>query len=1291
MTSRPNRSIPTRPPFHSERRSDLRIVQCNVGRRLTVHDTLLSLAHEQNVDILLIQEPWIHSELSLRRTRGHPSYIPILPSVHWQSRPRVAAYSSRSHSLCIEQLPSPCPRDLLSFHCSLRNGPTFTITNLYNAPLGSSEPLAAVAALTTTPPGTGRWLIAGDFNLPHASWDNRDGTASPQAAELEAWTAAHDIHLLTPTYSPTHDAGGILDLTWASGTLLERQPITNLEASLEAGSDHRPLLTTIPGQYHHSPNLSPPLSYDYMDTDAFLKALHLSLQGYQLPSLDSAAGIDSLASFITTSLTSAIRQTTPVSSRHGRSLPYWSQECKDLSKELRSATSALQLANEPVETDAARSWVRTCRHQLSQTLRRSRSQYYNNRTEAARSASDVSKLTHWARRPFSALSGPLVNPSTGTVLTTITEKQDLLMSSFTDSADLASDDLSVPSPLPPSHLPFPPLSTQEVTRACLNVSSTTPGSDAISLKPLNLAWPLIHSHILALFQACVNLGHHPSPFKHATMIVIPKVNKPDKSHPRSFRPISLLSVLGKGLERVLAKRFAFIALEHKIVGSQQFGALPRRSAVDLTSMLTHDVELAFARREVASLLTLDIQGAFDAVCPGRLRHRLIQQGWPLSLANWSFSFMSHRQASLSFDQNLSLPYSLQRGLPQGSPVSPILFLLYIAPLHNLPLKSSRFSYVDDFALLATSDHARLNVIQLREDLEMITDWGRTNGIAFAPEKTELIHFSRKRDQVNPGLYIHSPDPRRPIQHVPATPLSSSLRWLGVEFDRKLFFKAQARKATQRGRAMATLIRSLSNTVRGLSSSTARTGAIASVLPSVLYAAETWWCVPTDGTRRHDGSSYQIAAISSVLQSLGRAILPVWRTFPSAAVLREAGLPPAREWLNECSGRLALRLHRLDDFHPLRTRAFRLLSHASPHSNTRLSRALSLLPGPVETSLPPTVAPWQSVESPSEGRIRLGLSNADRSSFVQSHLSWLSALPAADIVVYSDGSKLPDGSAGSGWAGFRNGREIFRGKGSHGTSVEVYDAEAIAALGGLLMASALNPPGRLHIFLDNYSVASRLGQVKVSFTSSQSIFDQFHHVFWSWNGPRPHIHWCPAHTGIPGNELADAIAKDAAASPSTRHLFTQAAAKRYLRAVKWTNAHKHWVDNMPTHYAVVAPSLSALRPPPELSLPRFALGKLLASRSGHGDFQEYHLRFAHTDAVVNCNCGSPKTPTHFWYCPLPRPRIANPYASAAQGLPFILSSHNGARRFAAWVKDAQFYSVCSPFRPPPHPPPPRRPG
>jgi hypothetical protein len=112
------------------------------------------------------------------------------------------------------------------------------------------------------------------------------------------------------------------------------------------------------------------------------------------------------------------------------------------------------------------------------------------------------------------------------------------------------------------------------------------------------------------------------------------------------------------------------------------------------------VEQALNQGLTASLLTLDVKGAFDGVLPGRLVYRLRLQGWPDNLVYWIASFMTGRSVQIRLDGEVGPIIDILCGLPQGSPISPILFMLYLAPLFRLRRSKTRFRYADDAVFLA---------------------------------------------------------------------------------------------------------------------------------------------------------------------------------------------------------------------------------------------------------------------------------------------------------------------------------------------------------------------------------------------------------------------------------------------------------------------------------------------------------------------------------------------------------------------------------------------------------------
>jgi hypothetical protein len=144
--------------------------------------------------------------------------------------------------------------------------------------------------------------------------------------------------------------------------------------------------------------------------------------------------------------------------------------------------------------------------------------------------------------------------------------------------------------------------------------------------------------------------------------MIPKPGKKDLTNWRSYRPIALISCLRKGLERMMAKRMTWCALKAKLLSPQHASALPRRSATDLVASFIHDAEWGLAMKRVTSILTLDVQGAFDAVLVKRLLKRLRLQGWPLIILRMVQNFLTDRSVRVRFEGSTTEPLPLSCGV-----------------------------------------------------------------------------------------------------------------------------------------------------------------------------------------------------------------------------------------------------------------------------------------------------------------------------------------------------------------------------------------------------------------------------------------------------------------------------------------------------------------------------------------------------------------------------------------------------------------------------------------------------
>ena len=104
----------------------------------------------------------------------------------------------------------------------------------------------------------------------------------------------------------------------------------------------------------------------------------------------------------------------------------------------------------------------------------------------------------------------------------------------------------------------------------------------------------------------------------------------------------------------------------------------------------------------------------------------------MELVQWVDSFMSHRTARVRLQDTTAESISLKCGVPQGSPISPILFLLYIQPIYSLGIREQRFGYADDVAMLQIGSSIADTAKAATEDVSTLVKWGQENAIYFEP-------------------------------------------------------------------------------------------------------------------------------------------------------------------------------------------------------------------------------------------------------------------------------------------------------------------------------------------------------------------------------------------------------------------------------------------------------------------------------------------------------------------------------------------------------------------------------
>lgn len=200
-------------------------------------------------------------------------------------------------------------------------------------------------------------------------------------------------------------------------------------------------------------------------------------------------------------------------------------------------------------------------------------------------------------------------------------------------------------------------------RCTIGVNSTSSGVDHVTVRLLSAVWDIIAEPLRSFYEVCLHLSFFPTCWKRVDVIMCPKLGDRDLSDVRSWRPIALLMVLAKGLERLIARRLAWALLENGLVSLTHGGALPKRAATDLIAALTHDMELGLAEGKVATIVTRDMKGAFNALLHRRLIQRMRRLGFDIKLLRIVLSFLTGRSARVRFDGATTLFSYIEYGTP----------------------------------------------------------------------------------------------------------------------------------------------------------------------------------------------------------------------------------------------------------------------------------------------------------------------------------------------------------------------------------------------------------------------------------------------------------------------------------------------------------------------------------------------------------------------------------------------------------------------------------------------------
>ena len=278
-----------------------------------------------------------------------------------------------------------------------------------------------------------------------------------------------------------------------------------------------------------------------------------------------------------------------------------------------------------------------------------------------------------------------------------------------------------------------------------------------------------------IFNISIKTGIFPDLLKLSK--TIPVFKKGSKMAVENYRPISLLSNINKIFEKLMYNRVYKFLEDNKCLYDLQFGFRRKHSTIHALIQITEKIKSALDNGEYACGVFIDLQKAFDTVNHDILIEKLSHYGIRGLSKQWFKSYLTKRSQFVSIDGFNSSIMTVKHGVPQGSVLGPLLFLIYINDLYKSVIYSNAYHFADDTNLLVISKSQKQLQKHMNIDLKLLYKWLIANKISLNCTKTELIIFQGNRmdDVFDYKIKINGLKLMR----------TSNLKYLGVTVDNKL--------------------------------------------------------------------------------------------------------------------------------------------------------------------------------------------------------------------------------------------------------------------------------------------------------------------------------------------------------------------------------------------------------------------------------------------------------------------------------------------------------------------------
>ena len=1028
----------------------------------------------------------------------------------------------------------------------------YTVHNIYYPNKSSTH-------FPETIPTQRKTIIAGDFNahLPSLGYPDYNF----RGREVEELVNGSNLLMLqnkeTPPsfYSRTHGTTSRPDLTFVSADILDD---TDLQVLDDVGSDHRPILTkiTLPQGKSYVPNKTA-WNYTKAQWQKYAKTTDK-----EFSKINGNSHIEPFFQGIEKAFLISSKACIP----RGKRKKYKRQWSTGLAEAVSQRRKARKVVEDDAKNNCPNPTNKTNYNRLTAKVRYLTKKGKQKAFKETCSNLDLKKQGHKAWGLLNNLEGskrkvnpqPLIDEKENTI-TGGKKKAKLLNKMFSnitkgykrkhlDKALLKIMNSNKGS----KHAAVfdDPFTSQELDRAIAKLASRkAPGPDGITNEMIRHLGPRAKQVLLKFINKTWEQGHLPSQWRTAIITPILKKGK-DPSSPRSYRPISLTSCLGKLAEKMVNTRLYHWLEKNKVLDNNQSGFRRGCRTGDPLFRLVQDVIDGFQVGKTTTAVFIDLQQAYDRVWRKGLLLKLFKTGVQGKMLKWIQGFLTNRTISTKCDGATSSKRTLEEGLPQGSALSCTLFLVYINDLtKNLGVSAALFA--DDLVIWTTDKYPILSRTKLNRALLNISVFCKLWKLKVNAQKTVYTIFSRsyKAAQRTFTLKIDG--------HI--LEKEQSPVYLGVTLDRQLNMADHIRNIKEKATKRLNLVKRLASTKWGADKLTLRQ----------LYMGYVRSVMDNNLPLQSIASKCNTATLDRTQNQALRLICGGMRTTPTAACEIEANIEPMDLRRNRALIESVERFRRLDEDHPNRRvvdnwKEVKRLKQTSPMDKAKELEEKHNLPqnrkSETKCPFPP---PWQELRQP---QIKTTLRDPSVNKqtvptiLKTCALETIDSYPLSAVHVYTDGSafraikfagygvlvEYPDGTK----------ETLSEACGNNSSNYEAEINAITAAIELLHQQFELTEkePQDIVIFSDSKSALDALKMPPYPHPDIGNTALAIHNLLTSYN-IQITLQWIPGHSEIRGNELADQLAKEGTRKPQPDNPCTMATTKNILKSQtkeEWLN-------------------------------------------------------------------------------------------------------------------------------------------